>query len=145
MPTKDEFLDNDYLPTPLAKKVIGRIDQGDTSESGLNELVQRSQDLLVGQEIVHEKKILEKFFDTLGSNRELATLKEADTRKALEYGAVEILILSKELNRTLAKELTKLAENISAKIEVVSTETEEGQQFNNMSGIGAVLRFKAGV
>lgn len=145
MPTKDEFLDNGYLATPLAKKVIGRIDQGDTSESGLNELVQRSQDLLAGQEIVHEKKILEKFFETLGANRELATLKEADTRKALEYGAVETLFLSKELNRPLIKEMTKLAENISAHVEIISTETEEGQQFNNMGGIGAVLRFKAGV
>jgi len=142
MPTKDEFLDNEYLPTPLAQKVIGRIDQGDTSESGLHELVQRSQDLLAGQEIIHEKKVLEKFFETLGENRELATLKEIDTRKALEYGAVDMLILSKDLKKPLIKELTKLAENTSSNVEVVSTETEEGQQFNNMGGIGAILRFR---
>ncbi|MBI3623169.1 hypothetical protein HY212_03785 [Candidatus Pacearchaeota archaeon] len=142
IPTKDEFLDGQYLPTKLQEKVIGRVDIGGSDESGLKELVQRSQDLLAGQEIIHEKKLLERFFETLGHNRDLATLKEADTRKALEYGAVELLILSKNLNKTLAKELTKMAHDISANVEIVSSETEEGDQFWNLGGIGAILRFK---
>ena len=33
------------------------------------------------------------------------------------------------------------AKNIAAKIELVSEETEEGQQFKNLGGVGAVLRF----
>ena len=53
-----------------------------------------------------------------------------------------ILILSKDLDKKLAKELKKKAENISAKVEIVSTETEEGEQFNNLSGMGAILRFE---
>jgi stalled ribosome rescue protein Dom34 len=35
-----------------------------------------------------------------------------------------------------------MAENISAKVEHISVETEEGQQFFNLSGIGAILRYK---
>jgi len=35
-----------------------------------------------------------------------------------------------------------LAENIGSKIEIVSIETTEGEQFNNLSGIGAILRYK---
>jgi stalled ribosome rescue protein Dom34 len=50
--------------------------------------------------------------------------------------------LSKKTDKKLLKELRKIAENISSKVEVVSTETEEGEQFHNLSGMGAILRFK---
>jgi peptide chain release factor subunit 1 len=142
IPTKDEFIDGEYLPTKLREKVIGRVDIGGSDESGIKELVERSRDILADQEIVHEKKVLEKFFETLGEKPDLAYYKEADVRKALEYGAVEMLILSKDYNKTLAREFTKLAGEIDSNIEIVSTETTEGEQFNNLSGIGAILRFK---
>jgi peptide chain release factor subunit 1 len=142
IPTKDEFIDGEYLPTKLREKVIGRIDIGGSDESGIKELVERSRDLLADQEIVHEKKILEKFFETLGEKPDLAYYKEADVRKALEYGAVELLIISKDYNKTLAREFMKLAGEIDSNIEIVSTETTEGEQFNNLSGVGAILRFK---
>ncbi|HLC78725.1 MAG TPA: peptide chain release factor aRF-1 [Candidatus Nanoarchaeia archaeon] len=142
IPTKDEFIDGQYLATRLQEKVIGKIDIGGSDESGLKELVTRSQDILFDQEIVREQKLLEKFFETLGQRPDMATFKEDTTRKALEYGAVDLLILSKSLNRNLIRELTKLAENINSRVEMVSTDTEEGQQFANLSGIGAILRFK---
>ncbi|RLG12741.1 peptide chain release factor 1 [Candidatus Pacearchaeota archaeon] len=142
IPTKDEFLDGEYLATKLREKVIGRIDIGGSDESGLKELVEKSQDILAGQEIIYEKKVLEKFFKVLGEKPGLATLKEEDTEKALQYGAVDVLILSKKLDKKKIKELKELAENTSSKIEIVSVETEEGKQFYNMGGIGAILRFK---
>jgi peptide chain release factor subunit 1 len=144
VPTKDEFLDNGYLPTQLQEKVIGRVDIGDTDESGLKELVEKSQDLLANQEIIAEKQVLEKFFNTLGEKPDLAVYEEKSLKKALEYGAVEILILSKKTDKILAKELKNLAKSISSEVEIVSDETEEGQQFLNMTkkGIGAILRYK---
>jgi peptide chain release factor subunit 1 len=142
IPTKDEFLDNDYLATKLKEKVLGRIDLGDTSESGLKELVERAQDILASQEIIHEKKILEKFFDTLGKNPDKAVYDEANLRTALKYGAVETLFLSKEIDKKLTKELTKLAKSTSSNVEIISTETPEGEQFKNLSGFGGLLRFK---
>jgi peptide chain release factor subunit 1 len=142
IPTKDEFLDNEYLPTKLQDVVIGRVDIGGSDESGLKELVQKSQQILADQEIIYEKKVLEKFFQTLGENSDLATLKEKDTKTALEYGAVKTLILSKSLDKKIAKELKTMAENISSDVEIVSNDTEEGKQFENLGGIGAVLRFK---
>ena len=142
IPTKDEFLDGKYLATKLREKVIGVKDIGDADESGLKELVEKSKDILAEQEIVYEKKILQNFFETLGSNPDKAVYKEEAIRKALEFGAVDLLIVSKKLNKDLSHDLKKLAENISAKIEVVSTETEEGQQFYSIGGMGALLRFK---
>ena len=58
------------------------------------------------------------------------------------YGAVEMLILSKNIDKKLSKELSKLAKNISSIVEIVSVDTDEGKQFNNLGGIGAILRFK---
>ncbi|MEK6926024.1 MAG: hypothetical protein AABW50_01980 [Nanoarchaeota archaeon] len=142
VPTKDEFLDGQYLPTRLQGKVIGRVDIGGSDESGLKELVQRSQDILAGQEIVHEKKILERFFQTLGEKPELAALKEPQTLHALEYGAVDLLVLSRNIGKAKIKELSELAKNTGASVEIISIETEEGQQFANMGGIGAILRFR---
>ncbi len=84
IPTKDEFLDGEYMVTKLREKVLGRIDLGDTAESGLKELVQKSQDILASQEIIHEKKIMEKYFDELGRGNGMAALGEADVRHALK-------------------------------------------------------------
>ena len=57
-------------------------------------------------------------------------------------GAVEILYLSSKLPKQLIKELSQIAENIGSQVKIISIETPEGEQFFNMAGIGAVLRFK---
>ncbi|MFC1710781.1 peptide chain release factor aRF-1 [Nanoarchaeota archaeon] len=142
IPTKDEFLEGDYLVTKLKEKVIGRIDLGDSAESGLKELVGKSKEILKNQEIIHEKKVLERFFDTLGKNPDLAVLGEENNKTALQGGAVDTLFLSDKLDKKIAKKLTSLAENISSTIEMISIETEEGDQFFNLGGIGSILRFK---
>ncbi len=141
IPTKDEFIEGEYLPTKLREKVIGVLDIGDADESGLRNLVTKAQDILASQEIIKEKKILDKFFETLGEKPNLAVYGEKDVKKALEYGAVDLLILSKNVDKEIAKELKEEAERISSKIEIVSLETTEGEQFFNLSGIGAILRF----
>jgi len=142
VPTKDEFLEGEYLFTQLREKVIGKVDIGDTSESGFKELVEKSKDLLINHERTIEKKDIEKFFENLGENPEKTFLGEEKSKKALEIGAVEILYLSSKLSKSLIKELMKMAENIGAKIKIISVETSEGEQFYNMGGIGSILRFK---
>ncbi|PIN90616.1 peptide chain release factor 1 [Candidatus Pacearchaeota archaeon CG10_big_fil_rev_8_21_14_0_10_32_14] len=142
IPTKDEWVDGEYLITNLRTKIIGVIDIGDTDESGLKELVEKSKEILSKQEIIKEKKLLVNFFNHLGGNRDMTAYDYEPIKKALDNGAVETLILSKKLNKDQFKELKMLAENISSKIEVVSSDTEEGEQFWNIThGMGAILRF----
>ena len=142
IPTKDEFVENEYLPTTLQNKIIGRIDIGGSDESGLKELVEKSWDILANQEIIYEKKLMEKFFDTLGSKPDFVVYKQDAVKKALEYGAVDTLLLSKDYDRELMKELRVIADANGTKVEMVSTETEEGKQFFQLSGVGALLRYK---
>ncbi len=47
-----------------------------------------------------------------------------------------------ESYKTIIEELSELAEKTGAKVEVISTETEEGMQFLAFGGIGALLRYK---
>ena len=142
IPTKDEFVDGEYLATKLREKLLGKIDVGDSSESGLKELVEKSQDLLANQERVQEKKEIENLFRNLGEKSDMTPIKEAEIRKALEMGAVDKLFISSETLKDKTKELSKLAENIGAETVIISNETEEGQQFLNLGGLAAILRFR---
>ena len=141
IPTKEDFLKEGQLVTQLKEKVIGLKDIGYVDEHGIELLVEASGDFLAEQEITHEKQLLEGFFERLGKNDKVA-YKKADVEKALKLGAVDTLILSKKLVKKDLIELMKKAENISAKIEIVSDETPEGEQFLNLGGVGALLRFE---
>ncbi len=141
IPTKDEFVEGKYLPTRLNEKIIGVKDQGDTSKSGLHELVSLSQEILANQEIIYEKKILEKFFNSLGKDPKMTPYKYKDVEKALKLGAVEILILSKNFDKKKGGDLKDIAKKMGTTIEIVSSETEEGNQFLSIGGVGAIQRF----
>tara|TARA_Y100000310_G_C20629352_1_gene787731 strand:+ start:648 stop:1751 length:1104 start_codon:yes stop_codon:yes gene_type:complete len=142
IPTKEEFLEEGQLVTKLKEKVIAIKDIGYVDEHGLKLLVEESQEDLAEQEIIKEKKLLEKFFNTLGKEREKTTYGMGKTKEALTRGAVQILLISKELEKHEIKELEELAENIGSESHIVSTETPEGEQFLNLTkGVGAILRF----
>ena len=141
MPTKDDFVKEGLLVTTLKNKIIGMKDIGYADEHGIELLVEASKDILVEQEITKEKKLLERFFNMLGKERGKTTYGLESTKKALELAAVDVLYLSRKVDKPLAKELEKMAKDVSANVEYISVETEEGQQFWNISGIGAILRF----
>lgn len=141
VPTKEEFLEQGNLVTKLKEMVIGVKDIGNTDESGLQDLVEISKDILEEQEIIKEKKLLEKFFMTLGKNPHLAAYGEEPVKKALSFGAAGTVLISRMLKKEKISEFRALAENTGAEVEMVSTETPEGEQFWNISGIGALLRF----
>jgi len=141
-PAKEDFLKEGQLITAVEEKIIGVKDIGYADEHGIDLLVEGSGDLLAEQEITHEKKILERFFNMLGKEKDKTAYKEKPVEKALDYGAVDILLLSKKLKKSDLKKFEKKAIDTSVKVELISVETEEGQQFWNLSGIGAMLRFK---
>jgi len=141
VPTKEDFLDEGQLATSLKEKVIAVKDIGYADEHGLKLLVEESKDVLAEQEITREKKLLEDFFDKLGKEPEKTAYGLENVRTALKYGAVQTLILSKKIKKEIVRELSKIAEQMGSEVEIVSTETGEGEQFYNLGGIGAILRF----
>ena len=97
-PTKDEFLDGDYLHHELQEKVLGKFDVSYTDESGLYDLVDAAEDVLADAEIMQDKLEVEDFFEELHSG-ERATYGFDPTRRNLEMGAVDRLLLSEDLRQ----------------------------------------------
>jgi len=64
-PTKEDFIKEGNLPTRLQNQILATKDIGYADEHGLELLVEGSQDVLAEQEIIKEKKVLEKFFNML--------------------------------------------------------------------------------
>ena len=142
IPTKEEFLEQSELVTKLKEKVIAVKDIGYVDEHGLKLLVEASQEDIAEQEIIKEKKVLERFFATLGKNPGKATYGEEKINIALERGSVELLLISKKLPKSKIAEFEKKAESMSSDVVIISTETPEGEQFLNITkGLGAILRF----
>lgn len=140
-PTKEDFLKEGNLVTALQEKVLGVKDIGYADEHGLDLLVETSGDILAEQEIIHEKKILEKFFNMLGKQKDKTAYGVKEVEKALSFGAVDTILLSKKLKKADIKKFEKKASETGVKVELVSVDTEEGQQFWNLSGVGGMLRF----
>jgi peptide chain release factor subunit 1 len=142
IPTKEDFLDEGQLVTKLKEKVIAVKDIGYVDEHGLELLVEESQKDIAEQELIKEKLILERFFETLGKHSDKATYGIEKTSLALERGAVEILLLSKSLDKDIKSKLEKAAKNIGSEIVIIGNENQDALQFDNLTkGIGAILRF----
>jgi peptide chain release factor subunit 1 len=95
-PTKDEFLDGDYLHHEIQDLVLGKFDVAYTDESGLHDLVDSAQDVLSDQEVVKDKKQMEEFFEKLHRGDQ-ATYGFEPTRRNLVMGSVDRLLLSEDL------------------------------------------------
>jgi peptide chain release factor subunit 1 len=142
IPTKEEFLKQGQLVTQLKDKVIGVKDIGGTGMHGLHELVEASEDLLAEQEMTKQRKILDLFFERLAKEPNKVAYGIAEVEDRLIKGAVGKLIISKTLDRKKIKELESMAKSSSAEMYMVTSETAEGVQFDNLGGVGGLLRFE---
>jgi len=138
-PTKEEF--QDYLNNELKKKLIAIQDITYTDESGLHHLVEKSTDVLAKEAVIEEKKIMQKFFETLGKEMDKVAYGMAEVRKALEFGAVDTLLVSEDLDEDVIEELEKKCEEYGTKLQLISNETREGKQLIDLGGIAALLRY----
>ncbi len=97
-PTKEEFLDGDYLHHELRNRLVGKFDVSYTDESGLYEIVDAAQEQLADLEVMKDKRVMDDFFEELRGGS-LATYGEDKVRQNLEAGAVDTLLLSEDLRR----------------------------------------------
>jgi len=119
-PTKDEFLKGDLLRDDVKKKIGGVIDTGYTNEQGIKELVNKSREVLADLEIMKEKSLMQRFMTELVAGEGRVTYGEAEVRRHLQQGAVELLLISEALRRSRAlarcqacgHELQETVENI---------------------------------
>ncbi len=140
-PTKYEFIEGNFMPTELKNKIIGTKDISYTGDFGLQELVELSDDVLGQEEIVEEKKIMGRFFEGLAKNPGTVSYGLDEIKKLLQIGAVEIVLVSEEMDSMVLEEIEELASQTSAAVKIISSETREGIQLRDIGKIAAILRY----
>lgn len=191
-PTKDDFEKGEYLNYQLKNKILDVIDTAYVEEQGVKEVVEKAPEVMRKVRYIEERKIMQQFLYEVGHDTGKITYGEEEVRRALESGAVNILLLSEGLemtrvtvkcsacgyqeqhtvkNKTMQEfeqslagkacpkcgatslgitdkedvvdDFARLAEYTNTQVEIISTETEEGQMLkNSFGGVAAILRFK---
>jgi len=141
-PTKYDFVEGGYITTELKNKIIAIKDLSYTGDFGLNELVDRSQDVLAKEEIVAEKEIMLKFFTLLAKQPGKVSYGEAEVMNKIKSGVVETVLISEELDEDKIEAFEEEAEKMKSVVNIISTETREGVQLREMGKIAAILRYE---
>ncbi len=142
-PTKYDFLNYDYLTNDLKKKIIGIKDLSYTEEFGLQELVDKSQDILAAEELAEEKKIMNTFFELLKTRSGIVSYGEAEVSRLMGMAAVDTVLLSESLEDSTIEKFEQIAQKVGTTVKIISTDTREGAQLKDLGKIAAILRYEA--
>ncbi len=136
-----DFMNESQLTGDLVRKILATKDLGYTDESGLEELVDRSQDVLSAEAVADEKKYMQRFFEMLAKEEAKTAYGISAVKAALDASVVDMLLLSESLDEATLEELEKHGETTGAKVLIVSTNTREGEQLRDFGKVAAILRY----
>lgn len=139
--TKFEFAEGNYITDQLKRKIIGIKDLSYTGDFGMQELLEKSQDLLAEEEVVKEKQIMQRFFEMLSKESNKVSYGFDDVLRLTKMGAAEVVLLSEALDDEQIELMEEEAEKLNSEVEIISTETREGVQLRDMGKIAAILRY----
>ena len=141
-PTKYDFIDTGYITAEVRNKIIAIKDLSYTGEFGLQELLEKSQDVLAEESVVEEKKIVGRFFELLSTKQGMVSYGAEEVMKNLKMGVVDTLLISEVLDEKKIGEFEKEAESVGTEVKIISTETREGAQLMEMGKVAAILRYE---
>lgn len=125
----------------LSKKII--LDSlMQTGETGLQELLRKGvlERVLKISRISEETKIVELLLEEIAKDGK-AVYGIEETKKALEVGAIETLIISDKKIREF-EDLVEIAEKMKSKVMIISSDHEAGEKLFRLGGIAGLLRYK---
>ena len=138
-----DLTDGGYINETLKRKIIAIKDVSYTGDFGVQELVERSEDVLAEEGIIKEKHLMKEFFEMLAKASEKAAYGYDDVVRLINMGAVEKVLISEDMDENKVDEIEKIAEPRGTSVEIISVETREGVQLRDMGMIAAVLRYAA--
>jgi peptide chain release factor subunit 1 len=140
--TITDFLGYDYLTGELKRKIIGTKDLSYTGDFGLQELLERSEDLLASEEVAQEKKIVGQFLTYLAKKPGIVSYGREQVKKVLDMGVVQTVLLSESLDDDEIEEFEKAAEKVGSDVRIISVDTREGVQLRDLGKVAAILRYE---
>lgn len=97
---KTELSQSDMFDPRLQAKIIKIVDVSYGGENGFNQAIELSSDSLANVKFIQEKKLIGRYFDEISQDTGKYCFGVDDTLKALEMGAVDILIVWENLDVT---------------------------------------------
>lgn len=97
---KNDLNQSDLFDGRLQSKVIKIVDVSYGGENGFNQAIELSSETLSNVKFVQEKKLIGKYFEEISQDTGKICYGIDDTLKALELGAVEVLIVYENLDLT---------------------------------------------
>jgi peptide chain release factor subunit 1 len=97
---KNDLNGSDMFDNRLQSKVIKVVDVSYGGENGFNQAIELSSETLGNVKFIQEKKLIGKYFEEISQDTGKVCYGIDDTLKALELGAVEILIVFENLEVT---------------------------------------------
>jgi len=95
--TKFDFEKGGFLHYTLKDKVVATIDTAYVGAQGVEEVVERSPEIMRRVRYIEEKRVVQSFLFEVGHDTGLATYGEGEVRRCLESGIVKTLFLSEAL------------------------------------------------
>jgi len=95
---KTELGQSDMFDQRLQAKIIKVVDVSYGAENGFNQAIELAADCLQNVKFIQEKKLISRYFDEIAKDTGQYCFGVDDTLKALESGAVEVLIVWENLD-----------------------------------------------
>eukprot|EP00184_Porphyridium_aerugineum_P007782 CAMPEP_0184707018 /NCGR_PEP_ID=MMETSP0313-20130426/37057_1 /TAXON_ID=2792 /ORGANISM="Porphyridium aerugineum, Strain SAG 1380-2" /LENGTH=436 /DNA_ID=CAMNT_0027168589 /DNA_START=54 /DNA_END=1364 /DNA_ORIENTATION=+ len=94
---KNDLNQSDMFDPRLRAKIINVVDISYGGENGLNQAIDISSEALGNVKFIQEKKLIQRYFDEISKDTNRYCFGITDTLRALDLGAVEILIVWENL------------------------------------------------
>ena len=127
-PTKEEFVNDNYLEYRLQDMVISTIDASYAGAEGIREAFTKSMDILSNFRLVEEKQIVEKLFRQINTNSGLGVYGLNEILNYLKNNVVDTIIVTDSIDlyriESKCSKCKNIQEDIVERIKVIQTKTE---------------------
>jgi len=127
-PTKEEFINGNYLEYRLQNMIISTIDCSYAGAEGIREAFAKSADILSSFRMVEEKKLVEDLFRHINSHSGLGVYGLKDIIELLQNNVVDTLIITDDTNlhkiEGKCRRCQNLQEAIVERVDVIPTKTK---------------------
>lgn len=127
-PTKEDFINGNYLEYRLQNMIINTLDCGYSGAEGIREAFAKSSELLSDFRMVEEKKLIEDLFREVNSHSGLGVYGLQDVIELLKNNVVKTLIITDDTNLNRVEGKCRRCQNIQEVIierrDVIPKKTE---------------------
>ncbi|RQH03545.1 Vms1/Ankzf1 family peptidyl-tRNA hydrolase [Natrarchaeobius oligotrophus] len=143
--TVESFREEADLDHRLEQRLEGPFAVEYASEQGLRQLASKAEDVVDERDRRDVRQTLEAFFDGLRDDETPVAYGASEVDDALEYDAVETLLLSTSVDGERIRTLGDRASDQGGETVVVPDDFPDGNRFAEaFDGVGALLRFPIG-